>query len=183
MVRFAAAAGVFAALSLAATVVADDSKLKVKEGDAFPEVPLLAAQIEKALPEKEATHLSIADLKGKIVVVFFYPRALTGGCTVESCGFRDLAEKFPKGTVIIGGSNDGAAKQKEFIDKNMLPFALLCDTDNKLINALGINGGKAAKRLTFVVDKDGKIAKIYEKVTPKDHPAEVLKFVEELSKK
>lgn len=182
MVRFAAAAGVFAALSLAATAVADDSKLKVKEGDAFPEVSLPAAQIEKALG-KDAPTVSIADLKGKIVVVFFYPRALTGGCTVESCGFRDLAEKFPKGTVIIGGSNDGAAKQKEFIDKNMLPYALLCDTDNKLINALGINGGKAAKRLTFVVDKDGKIAKIYEKVTPKDHPAEVLKFVEELSKK
>lgn len=183
MVRFAAAAGVFAALSLAAIAVADDSKLKVKEGDAFPEIPLAAAQIEKALPAKDVAQLSIADLKGKIVVVFFYPRALTGGCTTESCGFRDLADKFPKGTVIIGGSNDGVAKQKEFIDKNTLPFALLADTDNKLINALGINGGKAAKRLTFVVDKDGKIAKIYEKVSPKDHPAEVLKFVEELSKK
>ena len=179
--RLVAAAGVIAAMTLAAAS-ADDSKLKVKEGDAFPDVPLAAAQIEKALG-KEGKTVSIADLKGKTVVVFFYPRALTPGCTVESCGFRDLAEKFPKGTVLLWASNDGEPKQKEFIDKHMLPYALLCDTDNKLINSLGINGGKAAKRLTFAVDKDGKIAKIYEKVTPKDHPAEVLKFVEELSKK
>ncbi len=180
--RLVAAAGVIAAMTLAASASADDSKLKVKVGDPFPDVPLQAAQIEKALG-KSAKTVSIADLKGKIVVVFFYPRALTKGCTVESCGFRDLAEKFPKDAVILGASNDGEAKQKEFIDKHMLPYALLCDTDNKLINSLGINDGKAAKRLTFVVDKEGKIAKIYEKVSVKEHPAEVLKFVEELSKK
>ncbi len=179
-------ARVMAALACAlfgAAAMADDSTLKVKAGDAFPNVPLSAVQIEKAGLPKDAKTVSIADLKGKTVVVFFYPRALTQGCTVESCGFRDLAGKFPKDAVLLGASNDGEAKQKEFIEKHMLPYALLCDTDNKLINALGINGGKAAKRLTFVVDKDGKIAKIYEKVTPKDHPAEVLKDVEALAKK
>lgn len=167
-------------LAVTATAAEDNGTLKVKAGDKFPDVPLKAAQVEKAPGKKAGDTISIADLKGKTVVVFFYPRALTGGCTVESCGFRDLAGKFPKDTVILGASNDGEAKQKEFIDKNMLPYPLLCDTDNKLINSLGINGGKAAKRLTFVVDKEGKIAKVYEKVTPKTHPEEVLKFVEEL---
>lgn len=165
--------------------MADDGKLKVKEGDAFPNVPLAAAQIEKATGTKDAKTVSIADLKGKTVVVFFYPRASTSGCTVESCGFRDIAEKFPKDTVVIGASNDPAAKQDKFIAENKLPFALLCDTENKLIKELGIlsANGMAAQRVTFLIDKEGKIAKVYPKVTPKDHPAEVLKDAEALSKK
>ena len=69
------------------------------------------------------------------------------------------------------------ALQQKFIDTHQLPYALLADTDMKLINSLGISGGKTAKRVTFVVDKDGKIAKIYSPVTPTTHPAEVLKFV------
>jgi peroxiredoxin Q/BCP len=172
-------------VGLATAASADDSKLKVKEGDAFPDVPLAAAQIEKAAPSKDAKTVSIADLKGKIVVIFFYPKALTGGCTVESCGFRDLSEKFPKDVVVIGASADDQKLQNQFIEKNMLPFALLCDTDMKLIQSLGIQSpkGKVPQRVTFVVGKDGKIAKIYDKVTPKSHPEEVLAFVTELSKK
>jgi peroxiredoxin Q/BCP len=171
------------AVTFTGATMADDSTLKVKEGDKFPTVALSAAQIEKAIPDKkDAKTISIADLKGKNVVVFFYPRALTGGCTVESCGFRDIADKFPKGTVILGASNDGIEKQNEFIKKNMLPYALLCDTDSKLIKELGIMSakGNAAQRISFVIDKEGKIAKIYTKVTPKDHPAEVLKQVESM---
>jgi peroxiredoxin Q/BCP len=162
------------------SVMSADDKLKVKVGDAFPVVALTAAQVEKAKPS--GGELSIADLKGKNVVVFFYPRASTSGCTVESCGFRDLAAKFPKDTVLIGASNDKLPAQEKFIKDHNLPFALLCDPEQTLINALGISNGKAAQRKTFVVGKDGKIAKIYEKVTPKDHPAEVLKFLEEISK-
>ena len=113
---------------------ADDSTLKVKVGDKFPTVDLGAAQIEKALPDaKDAKTVSIADLKGKTVVIFFYPKASTPGCTVESCGFRDIADKFPKGTVVIGASADKEAAQDKFIKENKLPFALLCDTDLKLI--------------------------------------------------
>ena len=176
-----------AAVAVAVTsAVADDSTLKVKVGDKFPDVPLGAAQIEKALPgEKEAKTVSIADLKGKSVVVFFYPKASTPGCTTESCGFRDIADKFPKGTVVIGASADVEAAQTKFIKEHKLPFALLTDTDLKLIKELGIESpkGKVPQRVTFLVDRDGKIAKIYTKVTPKDHPAEVLKDVEELQKK
>jgi len=174
------------ALAVALPVLADDSKLKVKEGDKFPDVPLGAAQIEKALPDKkDAKTVSPADLKGKVFVVFFYPKASTPGCTTESCGFRDIAEKFPKDVVVIGASADKQDAQDKFIKENKLPFALLCDTDLKLIKELGIQNGErpASQRVTFVVGADGKIAKIYDKVTPKDHPAEVLKFVEELNKK
>jgi peroxiredoxin Q/BCP len=178
-------AATFVTLLFGAAAMADDSKLKVKEGDAFPNVPVGAAQIEKASVSKDAKTVSIADLKGKTVVIFFYPRASTGGCTAESCGFRDIAEKFPKGTVIIGASNDNADKQMKFITDNKLPFALLTDTENKLIKELGIANasGMAAQRITFIVNPEGRIAKIYTKVTPKDHPAEVLKDVEAMSKK
>jgi peroxiredoxin Q/BCP len=177
----AAVAGLF----LGAFAMADDTKLKVKEGDAFPNVPVGAAQIDKAGVGKDAKVISIADLKGKTVVIFFYPRASTGGCTAESCGFRDIAEKFPKNTVILGASNDPEPKQMKFITDHKLPFALLTDTENKLIKELGIANanGSAAQRITFIVNPEGKIAKIYTKVTPKDHPAEVLKDVEAMTKK
>lgn len=178
-ILFALALSAFVAVPL----VADDSKLKVKVGDAFPDVPLAATQIEQV--KKDAKTVSVKDLKGKIVVVFFYPRAMTPGCTVESCGFRDLAKEFPKDVVLLGASSDTVAKNDEFTKKETLTYPLLCDTDLKLIQSLGIQSpkGKVAQRLTFVVDADGKIAKIYEKVTPKDHPKEVLAFVKELAAK
>lgn len=178
--RLAALAAV-AVLSGALAARADDTKLAVKVGDKFPEVPLAAAQIDKL--KKGAKTVSVADLKGKNVVVFFYPKALTKGCTVESCGFRDIAKEFPADTVLVGASGDDQALQQKFIDTHMLPMALLCDTDLKLINSLGIRGsatGKTPKRVTFVVDKEGKIAKIYETVKPADHPKEVLEFVKTL---
>jgi peroxiredoxin Q/BCP len=178
--RIAALAAV-AVLSGALAARADDTKLAVKVGDKFPDVPLAAAQIDKI--KKGAKTVSVADLKGKNVVVFFYPKALTKGCTVESCGFRDLAKDFPADTVLVGASGDDEKLQQKFIDEHKLPMALLCDTDLKLINSLGIRGsatGKTPKRVTFVVDKEGKIAKIYETVKPADHPKEVLEFVKTL---
>jgi peroxiredoxin Q/BCP len=182
MLRLAAfCAAVAVALSSAAT--ADDTKLNVKEGDKFPTVPLAAAQIEKTGVKADAKTVSIADLKGKNVVIFFYPKALTKGCTIESCGFRDIAKDFPENTVLIGASGDDVALQQKFIDEHKLPMALLADTDLKLIKELGIlgaAGGKTPKRVTFVVDKEGKIAKIYEKVAPATHPKEVLEFVKGL---
>jgi thioredoxin-dependent peroxiredoxin len=185
MLRFAALSA-FAAVacvlaSSTAPVAAEDTKLNVKEGDKFPAVPLTAAQIEKV--KKDAKTVSIADLKGKNVVVFFYPKASTRGCTVESCGFRDLAKDFPADTVLVGASGDTVEAQQKFIDEHKLPMALLADTEQKLIKELGIlgaAGGKTPKRVTFVVDKEGKIAKIYEKVDVNKHPKEVLEFVKTL---
>lgn len=184
MFRFAArAAVVAAACAFVAPALADDTTLNVKVGDKFPDVQLAAAQIDKV--KKDAKTVSVTDLKGKTVVVFFYPKALTGGCTVESCGFRDLMKDkdFPKDVVILGGSGDDVKLQQQFIDKNELPMALLADTEQKLIKQLGIlgkAGGTTPKRVTFVVDKEGKIAKIYDKVTPASHPKEVLEFVKTL---
>lgn len=185
MFRFAARTAAVAVACLLATAVAgaDDTTLNVKVGDKFPAVALTAAQIDKV--KKDAKTISIADLKGKTVVVFFYPKALTGGCTVESCGFRDLMKDkdFPKDVVVLGASGDDMKLQQQFIDKNELPMALLCDTEQKLIKELGIlgkAGGTTPKRVTFVVDKEGKIAKIYDKVTPASHPKEVIEFVKTL---
>lgn len=180
MPRFAAIA---AALGFALTAAAqDNSTLKVKAGDAFPKVPLPAAQVEKLAGKKAGDLVSIADLKGKTVVVFFYPKALTPGCTVESCGFRDLAKDFPADTVLLGASADDMALQQKFIAKEMLPYPLLCDTELTLIQALGIQNakGKTPQRKTFVIARDGKIAKVYDKVDPKTHPKEVLEFVKGL---
>ncbi len=84
---------------------------------------------------------------------------------------------------MLGASADGLDKNQEFTDKNKYTYPLLCDPDLKLIKDLGIVNGKMAKRVTFVIDKEGKIAQIYDKVKPADHPAEVLKFVKELAAK
>ncbi len=184
MLRFAArAAAVAAAVVLAgATTVADDTKLNVKAGDKFPAVALAAAQLD-VLKLKDKQTVSVEDLKGKTVVIFFYPKALTKGCTIESCGFRDIAKDFPANVVVLGASGDDMKLQQKFIDEHKLPFPLLCDTELKLIKELGILSsptGKTPKRITFVIDKEGKIAKIYEKVTPAAHPKEVLEFVKTL---
>ncbi len=171
-----------ALFAVAGVSLADDSTLKVKVGDAFPDVAVKATHIDQI--KQGATEVSIKDLKGKTVVIFFYPRAMTGGCTVESCGFRDLAKQFPAGTVLLGASNDSVELNQKFNDKEKLPYPLLCDTEAKLIKELGIlaKSGKAAQRITFVVDDQGKIAKIYDKVSVRDHPKAVLADVKAMAK-
>src|SRR5262245_30419577 len=103
------------------------------------------------------------------------------------CGFRDLlnAKEFPAGTVVLGASADTVELNQKFADKNEYPFALLSDSELKLIPALGVLSpkGKRAQRVTFVVDKDGKIAKIYDQVSPKGHAEQVAKDVKELAAK
>jgi peroxiredoxin Q/BCP len=186
MVRFAAkfACVAVGVLLAAGVTVAQDSKIKVKVGDKFPDVQLKAAQIDKLEGKKAGDTVSVADLKGKAVIVFFYPRALTGGCTKESCGFRDLVKEkdFPKDVVVLGASNDDETLQQKFIDTNMLNYPLLCDTEFKLIKELGIANAKttAAQRVTFVIDKEGKVAKIYNVSAIDAHPKEALDFAKTL---
>lgn len=177
-------AAAFAVGILAAAAPADDTMLKVKVGDPFPDVALPAAQVDKIPGKKAGDTVKISDLKGKTVVVFFYPKALTKGCTIESCGFRDQSSKFPRDTVLIGASADPVDLQQKFIDEHKLPYALLADTELKLISALGIKmnaTAKMPKRVTFVVGKDGTIAKIYDgKIDVNKHPEDVLKYVDAL---
>lgn len=163
------------ALGLAAPALAQDDQLKVKEGDEVPDIKLAATQNK----DKE---ISIRDLKGKNVVLFFYPRAMTPGCTKESCGFRDVSKQFADvNTVVLGISTDPLDKQQQFTDKEKLNFPLLADNEMKMARALGVMSpkGSATKRVTFVINKEGKIAKIYEKVDPTKHPEEVLTYVKE----
>jgi peroxiredoxin Q/BCP len=154
-----------------------------KEGSPAPDINLPATQIEKALPDaKGAKTLKLNDLKGKKnVVLFFYPKAMTRGCTIESCGFRDVADKLADlDTVVIGISTDNLADQQKFTDKEKLNFPLLADAGKEVTKAYGALGPSGyASRYTFVIDKQGTIRKVYTKVSPNSHPEEVVKFVKE----
>jgi peroxiredoxin Q/BCP len=122
-------------------------------------------------------------MKGKRVVLYFYPRADTPGCTVEACEFRDDLQAFGgKGAAIIGVSPDKPAAQAKFKQKYDLPFTLLADQDKTAAEAYGVYKEKnmygkkvmGIERTTFVIGPDGKIEKIYHKVKAKGHAAEVL---------
>ena len=125
----------------------------------------------------------LSDMKGKRVVLYFYPKADTPGCTLEACEFRDDIEVFgKKGVVVIGVSPDKPSAQAKFKEKYDLPFTLLADQDKAAAEAYGVYkeknmyGRKAMgiERTTFVIGPDGKIETIYNKVKAKGHAAEVL---------
>jgi peroxiredoxin Q/BCP len=146
----------------------------MKEGDKAPDLHLQTDTGED---------FNLGDLKGKKVVLYFYPRASTPGCTVEACEFRDDIRQFAKkGAVVLGISPDTAKAQTSFKEKQGLPFTLLCDVDKTAAKAYGVWKEKnmygkkvmGIERTTFVIDEDGKIAKIFPKVKPAGHAAEVL---------
>jgi peroxiredoxin Q/BCP len=146
----------------------------LKIGDQAPDVTLLTDAGEK---------FRLADLKGKRVVVYFYPRADTPGCTTEACEFRDDIKKFAKkGVAVVGVSPDKPAAQAKFKQKYDLPFTLLADEDKAAAQAFGVWKEKnmygkkvmGIERSTFVVGADGKIEKIYGKVKAKGHAGAVL---------
>jgi peroxiredoxin Q/BCP len=169
---------------LAVALRAEDKKEgKVEEGKPAPTVELAATQIDKVLPDKkDARTLNLKDLQGKKnVVLFFYPKAMTPGCTLESCGFRDKVDDLAKlDTVVIGISTDKLEDQQKFTDKEKLNFPLLADSDKKIAEAFGVLSPNGfASRQTFIIDKKGVVRKIYTKVTPKDHPEEVVSYIKE----
>ena len=135
------------------------------------------------LTDEAGNPFKLSALKGKTVVLYFYPKADTPGCTTESCEFRDSTAAFSaKDAVIIGISPDVANDQLKFKSKFDLPFSLLADFDHAGAEAYGvwnekIRDGKTfmgISRTTFIIGPDGKIAKIFEKVQPAGHAAEVL---------
>ncbi len=128
----------------------------------------------------------LSSLKGKNVVLYFYPKADTPGCTKEACAFRDESPKFAKAnTVIVGVSPDVAKAQAKFKDKYGLPFTLLADPEHKAAEAYGVWKEKSmygkkymgVERSTFVIDTEGKIKKIFPKVSVEGHAEEVLAAV------
>jgi peroxiredoxin Q/BCP len=127
--------------------------------------------------------VSLKDLRGQKVVLYFYPKDDTPGCTKEACSFRDAFSKFKKkNIVVLGVSPDKEASHKKFVTKYQLPFTLLADTDRSIAEAYGVWGEKkfmgrtymGVHRTTFLIDEKGKIRKIFEKVKPEDHASEVL---------
>lgn len=137
------------------------------------------------LPSSVGRNISLADYKGKTVVLYVYPKADTPGCTVQACGFRDAIASYGKLSVdVLGLSPDPVKDVAKFAQKFKLNFPLLADADHKTCEAYGVwvqksMYGKAymgAARTTFVI-KDGKIAHVFEKVKPEGHEAEVLKVL------
>lgn len=134
------------------------------------------------LDENEKEH-TLSSYRGKNVVLYFYPKDDTPGCTVEACGFRDAYSNYQDiDAVILGVSVDDSTSHQKFIKKFDLPFTLLADTNKEVVNLYDVWGLKKSfgkeyegiKRVTFIIDKEGKIANIYEKVKPDVHSDEVL---------
>jgi peroxiredoxin Q/BCP len=127
--------------------------------------------------------VSLKDFRGQKVVLYFYPKDDTPGCTKEACSFRDAFSKFKKRDIkVLGVSPDSEASHKKFAAKHKLPFTLLADTDRSISEAYGVWGEKkfmgrtymGVRRMTFLIDEKGKIKKIFEKVKPEEHASEVL---------
>lgn len=154
--------------------MAKEPMLTLKEGDLAPEFTTLTSG---------GGTLSLAELRGKNVVIYFYPRDDTPGCTKESCAFRDQFAAFQKqNAVVLGVSPDGVKSHDKFVEKFKLPFTLLADEEKKIVTAYGAWGEKSflgkkymgTHRITFLIGVDGRIRKIWPKVKPEEHASEVL---------
>lgn len=141
------------------------------------------------LPDQEGNDVSLAELRDQTVVLYFYPRADTPGCTIQACGVRDRrADYEAAGARVLGVSPDGVEDVKKFADKFDLGFTLLADADHAVADAYGtwveksMYGKKymGVQRATFVIDPEGKITKVFPKVSPKTHDDVVLEALAEL---
>jgi len=136
--------------------------------------------------------VSLSDYRGKNVLLYFYPKANTPGCTIEACGFRDVYGKLEKaGLVVLGISADTAGAQKKFKEKYELPFTLLADAKKEIAGLYGLLKEKTMYgkkcvgivRTTFLIDAEGKIAHIFPEVKPSGHAEEVLEHIAAAKKK
>ena len=143
-----------------------------------------------AVTRQGEQEIALTDYKGKsTVVLYFYPKDDTPGCTKEACAFRDQLKDFEAvGSAILGISPDDSASHAKFVEKFALPFPLLADADHAVADAYGVwkeknNYGKkymGIERTTFVIDKDGNIAKVFPRVKVDEHADQVLEFVKSL---
>jgi peroxiredoxin Q/BCP len=137
-----------------------------------------------SLMDERGRLVSLRDYLGKkVVILYFYPKDFTPGCTAEACSFRDDYKVFEeRGAVVVGVSLDSVESHMKFSEKYNLPFLLLSDSRKEVAKAYGVlgTGGFLAKRVTFVIDKEGKIAAVFPKVDVKHHSEEVLKVLDEL---
>src|SRR6185436_17839836 len=154
--------------------MADETELKLKEGDLAPDFTAETSGGGK---------ISLSELKGKNVILYFYPKDDTPGCTKEACAFRDDFAAFKKkGAVILGVNADSVKAHDKFVKKFELPFPLLADEDKKIVEAYGVWGQKSfmgrkymgIHRVTFLIGPDQRIKKIWPTVKPEEHAEEVL---------
>jgi len=150
----------------------------LKEGDKAPEF---------TATDQDGKTVSLADYKGKNVVLYFYPKDDTPGCTVEACSFRDNYQSMlSKGFEVIGVSTDDEKSHKKFVNKYSLPFTLIADADKSIVEAYGVwveknmYGKKymGTARTTFIIDADGNIKKIIEKVDTKNSSQQVIDLLQ-----
>ncbi len=153
-------------------------ELKLKVGDVAPDF---------TAPTQNGEAVSLAGLRGRWVVLYFYPKDNTPGCTVEACGFRDNWDAIQaRGAVVLGVSNDSVKSHERFAGLFKLPFPLLADADKKIVTAYGVYAEKSfmgrvglgIHRVTFLIGPDGRIAEIWPKVKTAGHAAEVLAGLE-----
>lgn len=149
-------------------------ELKLKEGDVAPDFTVSTSG---------GGRMSLAEFKGRNVILYFYPRDDTPGCTKEACAFRDhFAELKKKGAVVLGVSTDAVKSHDKFVTKFKLPFTLLADENKVIVQSYGVWGQKSfmgrkypgTHRVTFLIGPDGKIKKIWPTVKPEEHAEEVL---------
>jgi len=142
------------------------------------------------LADQDGDKVKLTDLKGETVVVYFYPRAETSGCTTQACGIRDHGDEYRKlGARVLGISPDSPQALRKFADNQKLDFTLLADPDHEVAEKYGAWGEKSMYgkkymgivRSTFIVDAKGKIARVFPKVQPKKHDGLVLKALTELA--
>ncbi len=148
----------------------------LKKGDIVPEF---------SAKDQDGNTISSSQFKGKKWIVFFYPKANTPGCTAEACNLRDnYKELQDKGYELIGVSADSVKRQKNFHEKYKFPYPLLADEEKEVINAFGVWGPKkfmgksyeGIHRMTFIIDENGKVVGVIEKVKTKDHAAQILEL-------
>ncbi len=149
----------------------------LKEGDIAPDF---------TLPADDGSEVTLSELKGRKVVLYFYPKDDTPGCTTQACDIRDNWSEFEaKGAVVLGVSPDPVRSHEKFRDKYQLPFRLLADTDHEVAEAYGVWKEKSFmgkkymgnERTTFIIDEEGRILRIFPKVKPKEHAAQVLELL------
>lgn len=145
----------------------------LKIGDTAPDFELL---------NQEGKVVKLSDLRGKPVVIYFYPKDFTTGCTAEAKDFNENIESLSsKGVTVIGISADSPDSHKKFSQKLGLKFYILSDPERKVIRAYGAQVGNRTRRMTYIIDKDGKIAFVFPKVVPVGHSREVLEKLKELN--
>jgi len=150
----------------------------------------VGVQVTVALQNQDGETVRLSDLRGRSVVLYFYPKADTPGCTTQACGVRDRGADYEgANAVVLGVSPDPPAKLRKFADKYGLPFTLLADEDHAVAEQYGVWVEKSmygkkymgVQRATFIIGPNGKIARAFPKVSPKTHDEVVLKALAELA--